>query len=83
MSVTRSGLERRTLTVSGHRTSVALEPAFWRELAAIAEARGRTVAALVGEIDARRQGGLASAIRVHVVERLRAGLSCRAGRTPI
>ena len=39
MSLTRSGLERRTLTVSGHRTSVALEPAFWQELAAIAERR--------------------------------------------
>lgn len=79
MSVTRSGLQHRTLTVSGHRTSVALEPAFWAELAAIAESRDRTVAALVTEIDAARPGSLASAIRVHVVERLRAALSRRAG----
>lgn len=79
MSVTRSGLERRTLAVSGHRTSVALEPVFWRELTAIAETRGQSVAALISEIDAARRGSLASAIRVHVVERLRAGVSGRAG----
>ena len=79
MSLTRSGLERRTLTVSGHRTSVALEPAFWEELAAIAGSRGLTVAALVTEIDAERQGSLASAIRVRVVEELRYTVSRRAG----
>ena len=71
MSVTRSGLQRRTLTVSGHRTSVALEPVFWVELSAIADSRGLSVAALISEIDAARLGSLASAIRVHVVEQLR------------
>lgn len=75
MSVTRSGLQRRTLTVSGHRTSVALEPVYWEELAAIAESRGVTVTALISEIDAARLGSLASAIRVHVVERLRAAIA--------
>ena len=75
MSVTRSGLQRRTLTVSGHRTSVALEPVYWEELAAMAESRGQTVAALISEIDAARLGSLASAIRVHVVERLRAAVA--------
>ncbi|MDE0058305.1 MAG: ribbon-helix-helix domain-containing protein [Defluviicoccus sp.] len=79
MSRTRSGLDRRTLTVSGHRTSVALEPAFWEELAAIAKSRGLTIAALVTEIDAARPGSLASAIRVRVVEGLREAVSCRAG----
>ncbi len=68
----RSGLRRRTLIVSGHRTSVALEPAFWREISAIAGARNQTVAALISEIDAARPGSLASAIRVYVVEQLRA-----------
>ncbi len=72
MSLTRSGLQRRTLTVSGHRTSVALEPVFWEQLAAVAESRGLTLAGLISEIDAARPGSLASAIRVHVVEQLRA-----------
>ena len=79
MSITPSGLERRTLTVSGHRTSVALEPPFWRELAAIASSRNLTVTALVTDIDAARPGSLASAIRVYVVDELRAAVSRRAG----
>ena len=75
MSLTPSGLRRRTLTVSGHRTSVALEPVYWEELAAVAQSRGLSLAALIGEIDAARQGSLASALRVYVVERLRAAAS--------
>ena len=77
MSLTPSGLRRRTLTVSGHRTSVALEPVSWEELAAVAQSRGLSLAALIGEIDAARQGSLASALRVYVVERLRAAASAR------
>ena len=79
MSITPSGLERRTLTVSGHRTSVAIEPAFWSELAAIAESQNRSVSALVTAIDAARPGSLASAIRVYVVGELREAVSRRAG----
>ncbi len=77
MSLTPSGLRRRTLTVSGHRTSVALEPVYWEELAAVAQSRGLSLAALIGEIDAARRGSLASALRVYVVERLRAAASAR------
>lgn len=75
MSLTRSGLLRRTLTVSGHRTSVALEPVFWDQLDVIAGARGLSPSALIGEIDAARPGSLASAIRVYVVEQLRAAVA--------
>ncbi len=75
MSLTRSGLLQRTLTVSGHRTSVALEPVFWDQLDAIAGARGLSPSALIGEIDAARPGSLASAIRVYVVEQLRAAVA--------
>ena len=71
MSVTPSGLHRRTVTVSGHRTSVALEPVFWDEVVAIARARRTSLGALISEIDALRPGNLSSAIRVYVVERLR------------
>ncbi len=61
---------KRSLTLQGHRTSVSLEDAFWKELQDIAEARGLSVNALVAEIDAARgvSAGLASAIRVYVLE---------------
>ncbi len=75
MSVTPSGLSgllRRTVTVSGHRTSVALEPVFWVEATGIARRRRTSLSALISEIDEARGGNLSSAIRVYVVETLRA-----------
>jgi predicted DNA-binding ribbon-helix-helix protein len=57
--------KKRSLAIAGHRTSITLEDAFWRELKATAEEQGRTVAALVAEIDAARgPAGLSAAIRV-------------------
>ena len=55
-----------SLTLSGHRTSVTLEPEFWTVLRAMARARGASLNALAAEIDAARppQQGLASALRV-------------------
>jgi predicted DNA-binding ribbon-helix-helix protein len=57
---------KRSLTLSGHRTSVALEPAFWEALAAMAAAEGAPLARLAARIDAARPPGvaLASALRV-------------------
>ncbi len=61
-----TGLVKRSLALSKHRTSVALEAEFWAALVAIAAARGETLAALVGRIDATRAPTrpLASALRV-------------------
>lgn len=62
-------LVKRSFTLSGHRTSVALEPEFWRALAEIAERNGQSVAALVAAVDGARQPTqpLASALRVHTL----------------
>ena len=64
------GLVKRSLALSGHRTSVALEPEFWAALANLAAARGETIAALVAAIDAARtpQQPLASALRVFALQ---------------
>jgi predicted DNA-binding ribbon-helix-helix protein len=60
---------KRSLTISGHRTSLALEAAFWRRLEALALARGLSLSALVAEIDAARgEANLSSALRVHALE---------------
>ncbi|MHA1528558.1 MAG: ribbon-helix-helix domain-containing protein [Alphaproteobacteria bacterium] len=66
---------KRSLTLQGHRTSVSLEVAFWDEFRRLAEARGTSVNRLAAEIDAARTppGSLASAIRVYVLEALKAG----------
>ena len=60
-------LAKRSFSLAGHRTSVALEPAFWAALEAIADKRGVSLAALVAERDAvRAEDGapLASTLRV-------------------
>ncbi len=62
-------LVKRSFTLAGHRTSVALEPEFWQALGVFAEFHGRSVAAVVAEVDASRppERPLASALRVHAL----------------
>lgn len=68
MSLPDGGLLKRSLVIAGHRTSVSLEAAFWEALRQLAAARGLSVQALVGRIDAERGGqNLSSAIRVFVL----------------
>lgn len=67
-------LEKRSFSLAGHRTSVALEPAFWGALEALAEARGLTLAKLVRAVDEQRLESavpLASALRVQALEHRR------------
>ncbi len=69
------GLRKRSLTIARHRTSLALEPIFWRALDDEASARSLSLAALISEIDQARAEqelpiSLASASRVHVVSQL-------------
>lgn len=61
-----SDLIKRSLSLSGHRTSVALEPEFWAVLDQMADQRALSFAALVACIDAKRTPDrpLASALRV-------------------
>ncbi|HYD98812.1 MAG TPA: ribbon-helix-helix domain-containing protein [Alphaproteobacteria bacterium] len=66
-------IQKRSVLLAGHRTSVSLEPAFWEALKAIAAGRGQSLNALIAEIDARRGGNLSSAIRVFVLEAVRRG----------
>jgi predicted DNA-binding ribbon-helix-helix protein len=63
-----TAISKHSLTVAGHRTSISLEQAFWDKLRDIANARGLSLAALIGEIDAGRgAANLSSAIRVFVL----------------
>ena len=61
-----SGLVKRSFSLAGHRTSVALEQEFWDALSALAARRGQALSALVAAEDATRAADrpLASALRV-------------------
>ncbi len=67
--------QKRSVTLKGHRTSVSLEDAFWHELKRLAAQRKMAINALVSEIDVARgtEIGLASAIRLHVLQALKDG----------
>ncbi len=66
-------MAKHSLTLRGHRTSIALEEEFWEAFRALAARRGVALNRLASEIDAaRRPGeGLASAIRVHCLKHAR------------
>ncbi len=59
-------LTKRSFSLAGHRTSVALEDEFWAVLQTLAASRGQPLAALVAEIDAARPAvqSLASSLRL-------------------
>lgn len=64
-------LEKRSFSLAGHRTSVALEPAFWHALEQMAAARGITLVRLLQTVDEARletEIPLTSALRVHALE---------------
>ena len=65
-------LRKRSVLIAGHKTSVSLEGAFWEELRAIAAERDMPLGRLIEEIDTQRGGNLSSAIRLFVLDSLRA-----------
>lgn len=63
---------KQSLAIHGHRTSISLEPVFWRLLKTAAERERIPVAQLVARIDGERikaqpAPGLAGAIRIWLV----------------
>lgn len=71
---------KRALTLTGHRTSVSLETAFWDEFRLIARRQNMSINALAAELDQQRQppASLASTIRLYVLEDLKDRLRQRA-----
>jgi len=67
-----SRLIKRSFSLAGHRTSVALEREFWAALLRMAEARDIPLSTLVARIDAERDPDrpLASALRVSALQDL-------------
>jgi len=65
-------VRKRSFSIEGHRTSIALEPQFWAALEALADERGLSLSALVVEIDgARTSENLASSCRLAVLDWLK------------
>jgi predicted DNA-binding ribbon-helix-helix protein len=64
-----AALRKRSVQLSGHATSIALEPEFWAVMERMAAAEGLSLAALIGRIDDARAGrALASACRLAALD---------------
>ncbi len=63
-------MSKRSITIAGHRTSISLEAPFWDALGEIATSQGKSVAALVAEIDRRRADdtNLSAALRMFALD---------------
>lgn len=69
--------EKRSLSLAGHRTSLALEAEFWAVLDTAARTQDRSLASLIAEIDEARAAsgdvrGLASACRIWALQYVQA-----------
>jgi len=63
-------LEKHSVTIASHRTSVSLERGFWRHLRRLCLQRGLSVNELVRQIDEARTGSLSGALRAYVLQSL-------------
>lgn len=68
-------IQKRSVIIAGHRTSVSLEPEFWTALKDIAQQRRLSINELVASVDDQRRGNLSSALRVHVLTTLQSRLA--------
>jgi predicted DNA-binding ribbon-helix-helix protein len=59
---------KRSIVISGHKTSVSLEDEFWNCLREIAGERSRSASGLIDDINAEREfANLSSAIRMFIL----------------
>lgn len=60
--------QKKSLTLKGHKTSVALEKEFWDVLEEVARNRSISLPQLISEIDENRKGSLSSALRLYALK---------------
>jgi predicted DNA-binding ribbon-helix-helix protein len=65
-------LKKRSVTISGHSTSISMEDEFWSAFDQIAQSQKKSMANLISEIDEKRRDdqNLSSAIRVYILKQL-------------
>ena len=71
--------KKRSLSLHGHRTSIALEPEFWAVIENEAQKKEQSIAGLLAKLDDQRvseksRSGLASYLRVWALKQVTAQL---------
>ena len=62
---------KKSVSIAGHRTSIALEIEFWDALKEILSKKGLSFSAFLVKIDEDRTANLSSAIRVYILKEFR------------
>jgi predicted DNA-binding ribbon-helix-helix protein len=76
----KSSVVKRSIVLSGHKTSVSLEDAFWAALKTIAASRNMTLSEIIETIDTKREhANLSSGIRLFVLDFYRGQFLARMG----
>jgi predicted DNA-binding ribbon-helix-helix protein len=76
----KSYVVKRSIVISGHKTSVSLEETFWKALKEIAAGRNVAVSELVASIEAERHhANLSSAIRLFILDFYRIQVNAATG----
>ena len=79
----KSAVIKRSIVISGHKTSVSVEDIFWNSLKEVATDERMNLSQLVGSIDAQRAEGsnLSSAIRVFILRHFKEQAQALVART--
>ncbi|MBL42284.1 MAG: aryl-sulfate sulfotransferase [Rhodospirillaceae bacterium] len=66
-------IKKKSVNISGHRTSISIEEQFWQVLKEISEYKKKSINSLIFEIDKKRNinTNLSSAIRLFVLNYIR------------
>lgn len=68
-------IQKYSVTLKGHRTSISLEPLFWETLTQMAKSQNKPLNTLISEIEEfslteGTSGNLSSALRLYVLKEL-------------
>ena len=66
-------MKKISVSLSGHQTSISLEPEFISELQRIAKTQNKSIASIISDIDQTRTANqnLSSAIRVWILKNIK------------
>ena len=64
----RGEIQKRSVVISGHATSISIETEFWDLLKDIATRQGVSINYLLSKIDRGRTNNLSSAARIYVLK---------------
>ena len=68
-------MQKKSVQLMGHKTSISLELEFWQALSDLAKQKNTSIRQIIIQIDTERSTNLASAIRVYILSELKKQLS--------